>query len=329
MKCKINPYLVFQPSAYYFFIFWVLLSGCSSDIRKNDLKEMSLNGRVKLITEVFYDAKENNGTIVKGEIQKSNSTLFDKQGKIIEENSYTSDGSLSSKTECQYNDKGNLTEGDGYGPSGNLYSKATYEYNDKGKITEQNCYNENASSYSITKITYQYDELGYNIEKDEYRLDGTVQVYKYKYDFDGNEVEDKYNYLSDGRHNGCSKQYNNKGWLTEEQEYDLNGNYVSQTFYQYNEQGNLTEAYSTELDTSSYTYHKFHSYRYDDMNNLTEETSYNLDSSIRWRSNCQYEYDIHNNWIKNIQHTTSMQPNAEDSSTVSSITERSIDYYWW
>lgn len=75
---------------------------------------MKLYGKVKTLKQIQYDVVEKFGKITK---EKINSSYFDnyysffnKEGYLIEENFYNSDGSLNQKYNYKYDNKGNKIE---------------------------------------------------------------------------------------------------------------------------------------------------------------------------------------------------------------------------
>ena len=96
------------------------LASCEKSTQKNDLTEEKLNGKVKSIREIPYEAVEKFGEVVKGDaldrFGKKLQITFNDKGNKLEENSFNSDGSLSSKLTYKYT----------YDQQGNWIQKISY-----------------------------------------------------------------------------------------------------------------------------------------------------------------------------------------------------------
>ena len=77
------------------------LASCEKSTQKNDLAELKLNGKIKSIREIPYEAVEKFGEVVKGDaldrFGKNLQITFNEKGNKLEENSFNSDGRLSFK----------------------------------------------------------------------------------------------------------------------------------------------------------------------------------------------------------------------------------------
>ena len=184
------------------------LASCEKSTQKNDLAELKLNGKIKSIREIPYEAVEKFGEVVKedvlgivnenlqitfndkgnkleenwfnpdGSLSLKYTYKYDDKGNQIEENSFDADGSLSFKYTYKYDDKGNKIELNGFNPDGRLSSKSTYKYDDKDNLIEVN-------SDLDSKFTYKYDDKGNKIEQNWFTTDGSLfskWTYKYTYD---------------------------------------------------------------------------------------------------------------------------------------------------
>ena len=68
-----------------------------SNAQKNDLAELKLNGKVKSLKEILYEAMIKSGEVVKGDVLTNEQIIFNEKGNKLEENNFNPDGSLSSK----------------------------------------------------------------------------------------------------------------------------------------------------------------------------------------------------------------------------------------
>jgi len=218
--------------------------------QKNDWMEDGLKGKVKIFTQVYYEAIDHFGKIEKGERAGSFfdnlQMIYDKKGNKIEVNEYDayegnllwkytykydekgnkiefivfdSDDSLDEKYTYKYDEKGDQIELIGYDSDGNFIGKHTYKYDEKGNKIETNYYNsDNSLEY---KHTYKYDEKGNQIETNLYNSDGSLDnkaTYKatYKYDEEGNKIEE----------NWCDSDGNPSNKYTFQYEYDEYNNWT-------------------------------------------------------------------------------------------------------
>lgn len=183
--------------------------------KENDLQKENLKGKVKSVRESNYEAIENFGKIVKGELSDfgHHSKFFNDKGYLIEENYlgyndvnstykydnkgnlieayiYT-DGSLSEKKTAKYDEKGNRIEENIYNSEGNLNFKATYKYDKKKNKIEENWYH--SDGVLVLKKTYKYDNNEDLIETIQYKSEDSIPekyTYKYlQYDAQGNWTE--------------------------------------------------------------------------------------------------------------------------------------------
>ena len=168
-------------------------ASCEKSTQKNDLAELKLNGKIKSIREIPYEAVEKFGEVVKGDALGGFGNLqitFNEKGNKLEENSFNLDGSLFSKYTYKYDDKGNKLEENFFNSDGSLSSKYTYKYDDKGNQIEGNSFN--SDGRLSFKYTYKYDDKGNQIEENSFNSDGNLDdkyTYKYTYDQQGNWIQ--------------------------------------------------------------------------------------------------------------------------------------------
>lgn len=194
---------------FYAFIFLCASGIVSYGQNKKDIKKY----KIKSITETV-SITENNKTIT----YKEYYTLFDKNGKIIEETEFNADGSIkkkettkydnndnkteetcfhekehlknnaplkeseNTKTIYKYNSNNDKTEENEYDVgNGKLIRKQVNSYNNKGEKTQEETFD--ATNKSIKKIMYSYDK-GLKTEKKVYNKDNSLEeTKKYTYTF--------------------------------------------------------------------------------------------------------------------------------------------------
>lgn len=141
----------FKTTALILFTFYTLFLNAQSkkDIRNNKISAITT------ITTNFENGKEIS--------YKDCSTIFDKNGNIVEETEYFSNGTIKSKKKYKYNSDKNKIEEIEYDGKTKSTTKTIYSYNsEKNKISEVT-FNEN--EVIIKKTIYIYDKNGLRIEK--------------------------------------------------------------------------------------------------------------------------------------------------------------------
>ena len=153
-------------------------ASCEKSTQKNDLAELKLNGKIKSIREIPYEAVEKFGEVVKGDALGGFGNLqitFNEKGNKLEENSFNLDGSLFSKYTYKYDDKGNKLEENFFNSDGSLSSKYTYKYDDKGNQIEENSFNSDGNLDDKYTYKYTYDQQGNWIQRIAYKVKNGVE----------------------------------------------------------------------------------------------------------------------------------------------------------
>ncbi len=302
----------------------LLLTGFANAKEKSNETKNSLKGKVKSCIETAYEAKNISGKMEKGKItQNKIVSTYNNQGKIIEQNSYNTDGSLSFKYIVKYDDKGKKIGINQYNADGGLLSQKIYD--SKENLLESKEYF--SSDGSVTgNMTLHYDEKGHLIELKEHNVNGTF-TYTYRYDDSGNRIEEKA-YVNGHleKTKTVTYRYNKKGNIIEKiyagnisfKRYDDNGHLIEERYspdftsgrhcayqkvmkrcghsgcgaesyctYQYDDRGNRIKANCNGEQII---------YRYDSNNNEIEE-SCGSPSHKPWYQSI-HQYDDKNNLIK-------------------------------
>lgn len=234
--------------------FSFLIGSCSIGKKENDWTELKLNGKVKSIKEISYEAVYRFGEIAKGKKKgipnsyiNDKYLLFNQKGNKIEEIEYKSDGSIKSKRLYNYDDKNYLIGKNSNKSDGSNFSKSTYTYNEKGKLIE----NITDSLDFRTKTIFKYDNRNNLIDKSWYSKNGSLSgKYTYKYNTKDYKTE-KNSYSREGNLKSNKKyKYDSKNNLVEENKYDSKGSHSRRTRYTYNEKGYLIEVKSYHSDGS-------------------------------------------------------------------------------
>lgn len=252
-------------------VFTILSCSEKKDIKsekKSDLKLMELNGKVKSIRELIYNAIEKNGEYIKqekatmcriGPIEKY--ILFNQKGYIIEEIEHFVNGDINNynRTTNSYDINDNIIEICHYDIIQNCIYKKVTTYNKQNKVVEEKFYESDKKLKSISK--YKYDQNGYAIEKTEYLANGDMdEKIICKNDSKGNPIE-ILNYDSKGKlNNKENNKYDNNGNNIESITKWPEGGYIKSTSI-YDEKNNLIE----------------HEYYYDEILNSSESYLYSDD----------------------------------------------------
>ncbi|HXB42346.1 MAG TPA: hypothetical protein VNZ49_17540 [Bacteroidia bacterium] len=157
-------------------------------------KDKVLFGKVNQIRQSNYEAKEIDGKIFQGKIKNNDNYLkvYDYKKRLVGWWKYNTDDSCQGvKCIYKYDDKGNKIEMDWIGADSNMFSMQTYKYNSNGKKTEWLLEYINTKGKSLGgKHIYKYDENGNEIEDSQYTAAGKLQKRcAYLYNDKGNFIE--------------------------------------------------------------------------------------------------------------------------------------------
>jgi hypothetical protein len=200
------------------------LAACSDDrpINRpiNTLENMGLKGKVKTLTQIIYEAKDDINKVI---------SLFDNNGNLIEVSYFITriDGNLifRDKEIYKYDEKGREIECEWSGVQMlGKYDENKYglrrlsKYDEKGNRIE-------AATYRLTdgklleKYINKYDEQGNKKEEAKYDAGGTlIESFTIKHDNEGREIE---------RISGHSDKFRSKI------KYDKRGNIIEKTNFGY------------------------------------------------------------------------------------------------
>lgn len=156
---------------YILFSIIVLLNLSAFSQSKKLLKEHKINSETVYVTKVV-DGKEVE--------LKDSKTVYDKNGKVIEEEEYNKQGELKKTTKSKYNSDKDKIEETIYDGKGVMISRTTFIYNSSGEKVGEIEYDgkNNIVKQSITV----FDSKGFKVEKKTY--DGNkklISTKKYVY----------------------------------------------------------------------------------------------------------------------------------------------------
>lgn len=317
--------------------------GCSQKQRPNtSISENNLNGPVKSIKELHYDAQDKFGEIVlirehEGNIfiDGGNYKYFNTQGNIYEYGWYDSNGNkrlytsyeydgsgnkieerfdlLNTFTLYKYDEKYNIIEECKYDSSGLLSFKRVFNHDEKDLVVSETGSDNNGRL--IYKYMFKYDDLDSLSEISCYdSLGALTQKLNYTYSDSGKILKDNYN-KSGSLILGSITNYDLFGNEIEHLYVDAYGVISSKSVSRYDEKNNVIE--SIEYGNEHQIVSKF-IYKYDDFNNLLEYNHQSFDENKSEKTSYNYEYDKYNNWTKRTRFINDI-PKL--------ITLREIEYY--
>jgi hypothetical protein len=205
----------------------ILLISCTKQNIGNDLAELNLAGKIRILKEARYGATEKSGHIQKKELNLKHVVMFNNKGNITEENYFFSNGELFYRMAFNYDKKDNCIEKI---TSGNLQGRSINTYDKNDNKIQTNFY-DNQGAF-MSKVIYKWDENGNNIEQilhDSLSTRRSVLHYNNKH-----KVVEVINYNPDGRlTDKYSYRYNRKGNLIESTRFSADGNLNSKSELRY------------------------------------------------------------------------------------------------
>lgn len=250
------------------------------------LKDENIKGKVQSITQTYIGVKYTN------ELRK-NVYLFNAKGKMTKDTYYWQNKPSSSVTDYTYDAKGFLISEKVTDPTkGTTERKETYLNDLKGNPIKQTTYYDGSSKPSYIKI-YTRNVAGKILTEITKTLPENkiyYPKYTYKYDVNGNKIEEYIEYgYGDYSKSKYQLTYNTKRKIEKEVRKQ---EFTSQTYdgieyktyistYKYDENNRILTAENEHGDI-------YMQYIYDDKGNITK----NIEAEYT------YEYDDKGNWLK-------------------------------
>ena len=283
---------------------------------ENDLRHYNLNGNVKSVKKIYFNAVDSLGIPIKVEKTciRYNITDFNLKGYNTEKRDYKKVAKLKRKLIIKFDQKGNKIELSDYGHKENLNSRLISEYNADNRLTlekHQYFYSNGSSEQALSKFIY--NKRGELIEKKDLGFSGFIEArIVYKYDKQKGLTEQQEEYNSEGILSRRTSEYHKK---TKQIviEYFTNGVFDEKEISSFNSKNLVIKKVRTDIDNNIRSSKK---YKYDKYGNKTEEIL--KDHNSEYHNVYSYEYDKHNNWIKEITFI---------NGSTSFIVEREIQYY--
>jgi hypothetical protein len=262
---------------------------------KKIAKEQPASKKIKSILESFHEPINRTGKfehvakIADGTYMYS--SLFSREGLLMQKNTFNSSANLETKTEYKYDDKGNNIEISVYNSKGSLIGKTINTFDASNKLIEDNS---SLGGKIISKQTSVIDLEG-NSKRSFYELKAGVFVISSQklFDQNGNNVETSYYSMG-------------KIKSQERKMYDANGNVIE--FVQ-------VDPSNGEQIINRYEYDKLNRkigevtlrnlmvtakvrLKYDSKNNVTDSLTYSMLGNVVLHEKHVYEYDAEGNWAK-------------------------------
>lgn len=244
------------------FISILFMIGCNTNKSKieTDLEKRGFKGKVKSIKSTTYKAIEKFGKIQKGEEVDKLLSIFSEKGNFTER-IYSKNGKIDSKQTYIYNDKGNIIEQKEYDSDGNLKLQTTYNYDDNGNKIEENTF----GGYQTQKTTYKYDDKRREVESlitlSFQGINGSAEL-------------------------RITKEYDQKGNIIEEKNYNNHNKLSSKGIYTYDERGNKIKEIFINLDSKKPEEKNI--YIYDKNNNKIEVQKY-ISENLSEKTTIKYD----------------------------------------
>ena len=265
----------------------VSLSSCNKT--KNDLEEGGLNGKIKSIRELSYQAFGDMDTIVRGEVVMGENinnyyATYNLQGNQSSIINYDNLGNELDKWVFKYSSEGEALGGNYY--IDNILSDSTYYTKDsKGNILE--FYHLFADGKLRYKISYKYNRKNRITEEkvfDHENILNSVTKYTYKH---GNCLEDA-NYDRYNRLQYFSKYvYDKKDRLIAQQLYNSDSSLNTSGTYTYNDNNDIIKQTTSVPNVGNLTY--TYTYKYDKNENWIQKITF-INSSAAYITVRQIEY---------------------------------------
>jgi len=267
----------------------ILFSISSCKKASNDLQEGGLNGKIKSIRELSYQAFGDMDTIVRGEVVMGENinnyfVFYNTEGNQSYIINYDNLSNELDKWVFRYNDDGEELGGNYY--IDNILSDSSYYTKDsKGNILE--FYHLFADGKLRYKISYKYNRKGKVIEEkvfDHENILNSTTKYEYKH---GNCYQDA-NYDRYNRLQYFSKyDYDKKDRLINQQLYNSDSSLNTRGTYSYNDNNEIIKQITSVPNVGDITY--TYTYKYDKNKNWIEKITF-INSSAAYITTRQIEY---------------------------------------
>jgi len=259
-------------------------------------KEANLWEAMASADDITYGDYTNKEKIVEERLKKIITTKFKKDGKLEEEIFTDTEGNLIEKFMHKYDSQTNIKTEISINKDGKETSRMDYIYDQNGNLMKENEYRADGSVSVVREYSYKFDHNGNIMERTAFRGGEKIDGDKYKYEENGNIINEFYTYDEDGEIDYTSITIKNK-----------NGKDIED-----------------EMGTT---------YEYDNKGNIVEEC-HKGDAYIAGRTRSySYEYDAIGNWVTRIERSNEITYDYVQGVNINipyndvEITKREIEYY--
>lgn len=197
---------------------------------------------------------------------------FDARGNILVEEHYNSDGGVESTTRNEYDEQGRVVASSLFDETGELTQKNTFYYGEDGLLFEKGAiYGEGSPEYITrciyegkllvredsydegefvcTEKKYEYDADGLLTKLEEFDEDGKI-MYRTTNEYNGHKLLKKRHYeqLQENDSRTFVYEYDADNHKTKELLYNYDEKLIAKAYYQYDENGHVSEMEEENLD---------------------------------------------------------------------------------
>jgi len=242
----------------------------------------------KQINRFTENGKETGDTLYRPELTDNFTTYkYDTNGNLTVMTSRRLNNKLICRWEFRYDSLNRQVESGFYKSDNILDIKNIMIYDHYGNMIEKQ--NHNRDTSQNCKSIYHYNSKGKMIEESTYMKGLVALTIYYKYDINGNLIEDSWYHPGNKLIDRRTYKYDSKNYLIGKDTYDFNDSLVSRQIF--------------TRDTN---------------NNVIEEDSFKKDGNLENKENYIYKYDITGNWTKLTEYKNDVPI---------SIKEQEIKYY--
>ena len=211
-----------------------------ADIEKVEFVETdaSYNEAGQIVREERFDPDGNRNTLT--------INSYDENCLLVQTEQYDQNHILLQKSVNSYNEKGQIVQQSNYFGDGEIEYVTRYVYDDEGNLIRHEMYDDGKLDYVETEIHYQDGLIIKEFENDDYGK--TMNIHTYEY----NDKKQVCKYIRDEVQNKDRRtyeySYDENGNCVKELVYDYEDMLIAKTYRTYNENNQLTETETEDLD---------------------------------------------------------------------------------
>jgi hypothetical protein len=284
-------------------LFCLLLSSSAQAPKKqSDLESDNVKGKVKQITQKYYEAEEKEGRDTIGQQYESTDRNFvinyNEKGYITWATFYKTRSTLDYRYTFKYDNAGNRIEETWFDSDNALDYRITRKFSNMGHLLELKRYTDTTATYT-EKYVYEPDPSGNPVKTSLYdENDVLITMTTSIYDGYGNRIEDD-NFDGKGKSMGkVLYTYDSRRLKTSEDAYSADGNIMTKKKFQYEFRGKLSQ--QQNFDNNGKLVEK-NVFVFNDKGDENEWTNFDRTGFVVYKYTYTYEYDAQGNWIKKTQ----------------------------